>query len=432
MTYNRLERRLAALLDAAPRTRRLAKQGYQRLSYLLSGGRDRELLLHPQAEIHPLGGDLRLKHGQRAKAERFFGYFGISPWSRDGSRCLFHRLSGRADSSIEVCVHDSRELATRVVGTSSAWTYQQGAMAQWLTRPDGTQAIVFNDCVDRQLVCRILPEAGSERRIPWPIQALHPRGTHALSLNYRRLCRLQTEYGYDVDVENFDAQAPLEADGLWQVDLQSGRASLSVTLRDLAQHSPRADMAEAEHHVNHAVYSPSGARIVFMHRWDGRLGRFSRLYCSRPDGSELGLLLDHRMVSHYAWRDDHTLLVWGRAPDHGDRYYLIDVGTGARTVCGADRLDRFGDGHPTFAPNGSWLVTDSYPDRRRMRHLLLYKPHADVVVEVGAFFSPWRYDGSVRCDLHPRWSPDGRWVSIDSGHEGVRNTYAIDLSRLLG
>ena len=45
-----------------------------------------------------------------------------------------------------------------------------------------------------------------------------------------------------------------------------------------------------------------------------------------------------------------------------------------------------------------------------MRHLLLCRPDADVVIDVGAFFSPWRYDGSVRCDLHPRWSPDGRWV----------------------
>ena len=154
-------------------------------------------------------------------------------------------------------------------------------------RADGTQAIVFNDCVDRRLLCRILPDAGPERRIPWPIQALHPRGTHALSLNYRRLWRVQPEYGYDVEADNFGAQAPLEADGLWQVDLETGRATLSVTLRGLAQHAPRMEMAEGEHQVNHAVYSPTGARIVFMHRWEGRRGRFSRLYCSDPTAPNL-------------------------------------------------------------------------------------------------------------------------------------------------
>ena len=134
MSYNRLERRLAALLDAAPRARRLGKQGYQRLNYLLSGGRGRELRLHPQAAIHPLDRDVRVEQWRRAKPERFFGYFGISPWSHDSGRCLFHRLPGRGDSSIEICLHDTRESATRVVGTSLAWTYQQGTMAQWLMR----------------------------------------------------------------------------------------------------------------------------------------------------------------------------------------------------------------------------------------------------------------------------------------------------------
>ena len=39
MSYNRLERGLASLLDAAPGVRRLAKSGYQRINYLLRGGR---------------------------------------------------------------------------------------------------------------------------------------------------------------------------------------------------------------------------------------------------------------------------------------------------------------------------------------------------------------------------------------------------------
>jgi Tol biopolymer transport system component len=137
------------------------------------------------------------------------------------------------------------------------------------------------------------------------------------------------------------------------------------------------------------------------------------------------------MVSHYAWRDDNSLLVWARAPEHGDRYYVVDATTGRRDVYGAGTLDRFGDGHPSFSPDGRWIVTDSYPDRARMRHLLLCRHEAGEVIEVGAFHSPWRYDGAVRCDLHPRWSPDGRSVSIDSAHEGVRRTYAVDVSRLV-
>ncbi|HRZ39066.1 MAG TPA: hypothetical protein P5534_22190 [Candidatus Paceibacterota bacterium] len=31
----------------------------------------------------------------------------------------------------------------------------------------------------------------------------------------------------------------------------------------------------------------------------------------------------------------------------------------------------------------------------------------------------------IRCDLHPRWLPDGR-ISFDSTHEGFRGLYLID------
>ena len=137
------------------------------------------------------------------------------------------------------------------------------------------------------------------------------------------------------------------------------------------------------------------------------------------------------MVSHYAWRDDSTLLVWARTPEHGDRYYLIDVSTGAREVCCAGTLDRFGDGHPSFSPDGQWIVTDTYPDRARMRHLLLCRPADETGDRSGAFHSPWRYDGAKALRPASEMGPDGRLVSIDSAHEGVRRTYMIDVSRIV-
>ena len=37
-----------------------------------------------------------------------------------------------------------------------------------------------------------------------------------------------------------------------------------------------------------------------------------------------------------------------------------------------------------------------------------------------------------RIDLHPRFSPDGRMVSIDSSHEGFgRQIYVLDISHIV-
>jgi hypothetical protein len=430
MPYNRLERRVAALLDAAPGLRAVAKAGYQRVNYLVHGGRGERLRLHPAATIEravePAVGAAPRKAGE----ECFYGYFGLQPWSRNGSRYLFHRWRTRDPRRVSICTRDAAGGAVRVLGESAAWNFQQGSLAQWVVL-DGVECAIFNDVVDGSLACRIVAPDGSERRHPWPIQALHPGGAEALSLNYRRLARIRPEYGYDVEVGNFSPDQPPESDGLWRVDLRSGSATFVVTLAELAASAPRPEMAGAQHKVNHAVYSPAGSRCVFMHRWIGPRGKFSRLYVANADGSGLRLLLDHRMVSHYAWRDEQRLLVWARAPDKGDRYYLLDVTTGAREACCPGTLDRFGDGHPSYSPDGRWIVTDSYPDRGRMRRLLLSRPEDGIVIEAGAFHAPWRYDGEVRCDLHPRWSRDGTRISVDSAHEGVRWTYVVDVARLL-
>lgn len=430
-SYHRVERRLAALLDAAPGLKRLAKAGYQRLNYLLHGGRDGTIRLHARAAIERIPGADGAEgaaHAGIPPPECFFGYFGIPPWSRDGRRSLFHQWRPGEDT-IELCIRDPAERTSSVVARTAAWNFQQGSLAQWLPA-EGGESVIFNDLADGRPFSRILAPDGRSRSLPSPIQAVHPQGGEALSLDYRRLEGVQPEYGYRLRDARPGADGALDGDGLWRLDLASGDARLLVSLAELAARSPRPEMRGARHAVNHAVYSPRGERIVFMHRWLGTQGLFSRLYVARADGSELRLLLDSRMVSHYAWRDEDRLLAYARAPESGDRYYVIDAASGARAAFCAGTLDRFGDGHPTYSPDGRWIVTDSYPDRARMRRLLLCHADGGEVTELGAFFAPWRYDGERRCDLHPRWDREGRRISIDSAHEGFRATYVVDVAGL--
>jgi hypothetical protein len=49
-----------------------------------------------------------------------------------------------------------------------------------------------------------------------------------------------------------------------------------------------------------------------------------------------------------------------------------------------------------------------------------------------SFFSPPEYRGESRCDLHPRYRPDGRSIVVDSVHGGDgRQMYLIDISSIL-
>jgi hypothetical protein len=53
-------------------------------------------------------------------------------------------------------------------------------------------------------------------------------------------------------------------------------------------------------------------------------------------------------------------------------------------------------------------------------------------IDLGQFLSPPQYTGEWRCDLHPRFSPDGKKVIIDSTHEWIgRQMYLIDIKDVL-
>jgi hypothetical protein len=425
-SYGGIERQIARVLEGLPVVRTLAKGLYHRLNYLYFSERGFDFALHPSVTLWC---PPALTASADKTLESFVGYYDKSPWSPDMTKVLFHRT--RADKQVDLVIYDWQTGSARVAATSAAWNAQQGSMTQWLPGSGG-EHLIFNDIADAHLVSRIVSvSSGESQTIPWPVQVVHPSGKEALSLNYRRLDALRPEYGYHTAVKNFKSNQSLAEDGIWFVNLMTGQTELRISLEQLSHTDVRKEMAGAWHKVNHFYYSPQGTRFVFMHRWSGTSGRFSRLYVANADGGNLKILLDDRMVSHYSWLDEAQIIVWARTIQSGDHYYLVNVNTGETTLLGEGVLDIYGDGHPTFSPNRRWVVTDSYPNRARQRHLLLFDTYTQSLTVLGRFFAPWHYDGINRCDLHPRWSPDGRFISVDSAHDGVRRSYFLDLQRLL-
>lgn len=416
------------MLERFPRLRQAVKEPYKAVSYWFHREAGFSWRLEPGASLVSAFEWAGLDDPPVREGEWFFGYFDKTPWPRAMDRALLHHRTG---TLVEIAVLDRTGRDVVSLGRTSAWNWQQGAMAQWLPLAEG-EMVVYNDLSGQTLGCRICHWDGrvNGRFVPWPVQAVHPGGKAALSLNYLRLARLRPEYGYRVEALNFRADQPLDRDGLWLVDLASGGADLIVSLERLRNTHPVPGMDGAEHKVNHAVYSPDGERFVFLHRWLGADGKHSRLYVCRGDGSDLKLLLNQRMVSHYHWRDDHTLVVYGRTAG-GDGYYLVDVEDGGLKPLAPGRLNAQGDGHCSFSRDGRWLVTDSYPDKGRQQHLMLYQPGQDRLEAVGRFLSPRKFDGYNRCDLHPRLSWDGKTIAIDSVHTGVRRTYFIDVTDIV-
>jgi hypothetical protein len=369
----------------------------------------------------------------RGPKHHFFGYYDRSPWNLSQTRILAHEseFNDRPPAAGDKVVVGSIDLADRhfqALATGTAWNWQQGAMVAWHPA-DPDRRWVHNDCRHGRAVGLVRDLDGSEvATYDHPIYALSPNGQDAWSLSFARLAVFRPGYGYaGLSDPSINDDHP-KADGVRLVDLQNGRDELIVSLDELARRDPLTSMAGQPHWVNHIQPNRSGSHIAFFHLWrHGTSGWGARLYVCERDGSALRCALDTGRVSHYDWLDDDRLLIWARRREGDERFILLDVRDDSYSTFGDLELRE--DGHASFSPDRSWVLNDTYPDRYDMRTIMLVKWPGGERTDIARAYSPKaKWWGEIRCDLHPRWSRDGRLVCVDSVHDGTRQIYVIDVT----
>ena len=352
-----------------------------------------------------------------------------------GMEVDFEHRSPRGDDPIKVGMVDLKQNDKWIeLGQSRAWCWQQGCMLQW--RPGSNTEVLWNDRQRGRYVCHILDvKTGRRRTLPHPVYAVSPDGRWAVSPDFRRVNDMRPGYGYTgLPDPHKDELAPRES-GIFRVDLETGRQELIVALADVARIPyPQADLSKAKHYFNHLLVSPDGTRLELLHRWriKGRGGFGTRMLTAAADGSDVRIVDHSGHTSHFIWRDPGHILAWSRQKPHGNAFYLFEDKTGGNVeITGRGLMTH--NGHCTYLPGKRWILNDTYPmGPRREQHVYLYHVPTSRIVPLGHFRSPPAYSGEWRCDTHPRFSPDGTKVVIDSPHGGKgRQLYLIDISGIV-
>jgi hypothetical protein len=319
------------------------------------------------------------------------------------------------------------------LGESYAWCWQQGCMLQWL--PGSDRQIVFNDREKDRFVCRVLDvKSGQPRTLPAPIYALTPDGRIGVGCSFSRIWDVRTGYGYPGLVDPDKDNPTPDNSGVYSLDMRSGEQRLLVSVAQVLKlGQPFPDWGQAKHYFIHLLVSPDGKRFVLLHRWrTPQKHAGTRMLTANLDGSDLRLIDANGLTSHFIWRDERHILAWSDQPSHGKRFYLFDDrGQEQPQAVGPDVM--LADGHCTYLPGNAWILNDSYPDRQRKQHPFLFEVATGRRVPLGHFHSPPEYTGEWRVDTHPRFSPDGKKVVIDSPHGGNgRQMYLIDIAGIVG
>ncbi len=373
----------------------------------------------------------------REPGYHWFGYYDKSQLDASGRYVLgmevgFQHRSPTSSDEIRVGMVDLADGDRWIeLGSSRAWSWQQGCMLQWV--PGSTSQVIWNDRDGDRFVARLLDvRTGAERTIPAPVYALAPDGQNAVAPDFRRINDTRPGYGYAGLRDPWrDVLAPKRS-GIWRVDLQTGVSDLIVSLAQIAAIPyPHGDMSTAKHWFNHLLFNTDGSRFEFLHRWRQGDGPFAtRMLTADPDGSNVRVVDDYGQTSHFIWRDAEHILAWAWHPSHGARFYTYRDGPADVQVIGPDVMTE--NGHCTYLPGNAWILNDTYPDGERRQHLYVYNVASGVRVPLGDYLAPLEFAGEWRCDLHPRSSRDGRMVVIDSAHDGRgRQMYLLDIANIV-
>lgn len=418
-----LEQKINYQLNKYPGVKKLVKSVYQHAMYAVS------------PKIKSEGNIVRISPNDPSH-EYFFGYYDKSPWDVSDRYMLCMRAKDtwsdvspkeKADIIlIDTSLPEDDKKRVRKIAETSSWNVQQSCMLQWLG-PDFSSRILFNDYRDGKYVAVIKEiESGAERIIPAPVYSVSADGKIALTLDFSRLYNLRPGYGYYNIPEKTKGVALPDSTAVWKLDLECGTVTDLLSYEDLASFQPRPEMQEAGavHKVNHLMLNPSGQRFMVLYRWFIGERKYTRLITCNIDGSDMYVLSDDDMVSHCFWKDDDHILAFENKRDGGTGYYLMKDKSQEYKHCWPELT---GDGHSSYSPDRSHIVTDSYPDRARIQYIRVMKDE-DSKPEVAAkVFSPFKYDNDTRCDLHPRWNHAGDKVCFDSVFEGHRGLYIVPI-----
>jgi hypothetical protein len=423
---NKLERLVYDLLKDNPQLKAFVRDLYQRLLDVVS--------VKAEQSAYPVS----------VREGFFFGFHDHTPFSPDNRLLAAGRWDPlmplrmpEPDNLLEVGYFSGIQFQEwHPLAQTRAWNWHQGCKLQWRGQ---SRILVFNDYEEWHNVARMVSiEDGKTVTLPRAIGSVSANGDRAIGYSFERVNRYMPGYGYGYKTENSELERKRpERDGMFLIDLNSGRDRLLFPIAAIAAVAPEPSMEDAFHYFSHAIFSPSSTRFVFLHRWTrGDIRRrWSRIITANLNGEEIHIFPTKDMASHLSWRNEHQLLAYCRPRDGRDGYVLFDDRDPERLAIIGQEAFR-SDGHPSWSPDGRWFTTDTYPDRFRRQHLLLYDMETSTRYALGRFKTFFEFASPDpyhhwSCDLHPRFDREGRYICFDATFTGRRALCIMDFGKPL-
>jgi len=359
----------------------------------------------------------------------FFGYFDKSPFKPGDNNIIafqannckpWHVPDARIPTSILLYDIGKNKILKEIAQTYS-WNWQQGARLFWLNE----QELIYNkydpshNCYFSEIYNVV---SNKFKTFPVPVQDSF-KDNYIITISYKALSCTRPDYGYR-NHNNNGIDLLGEKIKIFYISEKKLKTLCSVSdLILLTEYAPY--LAEIKKpRVNHISISPQGDKFIFLLRFYYKFELKHYLFLFNLQTNETVLLSKDNMISHYCWLDKNNILLWGVISKKGD-YYILNLENKSWKCLNTG----LSDGHPSMLDDENF-ITDTYPDKSRLRKLLLVNLSTSKQKTIGEFFEPAKFISETRCDLHPHPDPEKQNVHIDRIVKGYRTLSIISLKDL--
>lgn len=168
-------------------------------------------------------------------------------------------------------------------------------------------------------------------------------------------------------------------------------------------------------HDLHPVFNGDGSEILFSSNRENADAEDYDLYAIRVDGTGLRRITDGPDVDTYAsWSPDGTRIVTRRVVSGNNEVFVLNAdGTGGVNLTDSPAYE----GWPVWSPDGAWIAFAGGQPGGGQVSLYLVRPDGTGRVRLTD-----RDDGE---DRHPSFSPNGRWLMFTRYREGAMESSDI-------
>ena len=366
--------------------------------------------------------NLNYKIYQTRYKNTFFGYYDRTPFNHKNTKLL--AMATECDdiliSAKEAVVgyFDMHTKKYNKIDETTTWCWQQGCRMMWWNH----ECFIYNKVVDNNYGC-VVYDVKKEKQIMkfnFPIYDKTSDNRYALSLNFSRLQYFRPGYGYCNFLKEEDKQKVLKNDGVYLCSFENNTKNLLISLSKIISIQSDDRMIDADHYINHLKFAPDDKTFLFYHIWHKNNKRYTRAIFANIKGEILKVIDNKTFMSHYTFKNSNEVLIFTKTNQNG--YHLYNLKEDTYKII-YNQLQE--DGHPNIFKNQN-ILTDSYPNKftREQKVMLFNENNLITLVKI---YSPLRYFGEFRCDLHPRVSYDEKLVSVDFPTFNGRKIMVLEL-----